>query len=330
MTQTASASSSTITARRCPQPSGGSTDRPSNASARSRRSSSGTRTSRRSTCCSPRRTRPMAFSRRLSERRDMPTLRESQDLFRDALLGEPASKLVDLVESDGLDPRARLAVYRHHVFITLTATLESAFPVVCQLVDRRFFAYVADAFIRQHPPANPCLDEYGSAFPGFLGAFEACKGLPYLPDVARLEWAIHLAAQAPEVAPLDPTLLGSVEPAEMARLRFTPRVGVAYLVSAWPVDRIWRVHQGESEPMPDLGTGGAYLEISPSGEGVLLRSLEPAVLTFRSALFARMTLGEAIEEAARRDPDLDFAGLIRAFLDDNIFSSFSLAIEEET
>jgi len=82
--------------------------------------------------------------------------------------------------------------------------------------------------------------------------------------------------------------------------------------------------------MPDLGTGGACLEISPSGEGVLLRSLEPAVLTFRSALFARMTLGEAIEEAARRDPDLDFAGLIRAFLDDNIFSSFSLAIEEET
>jgi len=260
----------------------------------------------------------------------MPTLHEIQDLFREALLDDPEPKLVDLVERDGLDPRARLAIYRHHVFITLTATLEAAFPVVCQLVDRRFFAYVADAFIRQHPPANPCLDEYGSAFPGFLGAFEACKGLPYLPDVARLERAIHLAAQAPEVAPLDPTLLGSVEPAEMARLRFTPRVGVAYLVSAWPVDRIWRAHQGESEPMPDLGTGGAYLEISPSAEGVLLRPLEPVVLTFRSALFARMTLGEAIEEAARRDQHVDLADLIRDFLNDNLFSSFSVVTEEGT
>src|SRR5215471_10246158 len=330
MTQTASASSSTITARRCPQPSGGATDRRSNASARSRRSSSGTRTSRRLTCCSPRRTRPMTFSRRLAERRDMPTLRETQDLFREALLGEPAPKLVDLVESDGLDPRARLAVYRHHVFTTLTATLEAAFPVVCQLVDRRFFAYVADAFIRQHPPANPCLDEYGSTFPGFLGTFEACKGLPYLPDVARLEWAIHLAAQAPNVAPLDPALLGSVAPAEMARLRFIPRAGLAYLVSDWPVDRIWRAHQDESEPMPDLGAGSAYLEIGPSGEGVFLRALEPAVLTFRSALFSGMTLGEAIEEAARKDPDLDFAGLISGFLDDNLFSSFSIATEEGT
>jgi hypothetical protein len=260
----------------------------------------------------------------------MLTLGETQDLFREALLGDPAPQLVDLVESDGLDPRARLAVYRHHVFITLTATLEAAFPVVCQLVDRRFFAYVADAFIRQHPPANPCLDEYGSAFPGFLGAFEACAGLPYLPDVARLEWAVHLAAQAPDVAPLDPALLGSVAPAEMARLRFTPRPGLAYLVSAWPVDRIWRAHQGESEPMPDLGTGGAHLEISPSGEGVLLRPLEPAVLTFRCALFERMTLGESIEEATRRNPDADLTGLIRNFLNDNLFSSFSIVTEEGT
>src|SRR5262249_58250596 len=266
----------------------------------------------------------------LAERLGMPTLHEIQDLFREALLGEPEPKLVDLVEGDGLDPRARLAIYRHHVFITLTATLEAAFPVVCQLLDRRFFGYVAAPFIRHAPPADPCLDEYGSAFPGFLGAFEPCAGLPYLPDVARLEWAIHLAARAPDVAPLDRALLASVAPAEMARLRFIPRAGLAYLVSAWPVDSIWRAHQDESEPMPDLGAGSAYLEIGPSGEGVFLRALEPAVLTFRSALFSGMTLGEAIEEAARKDPDLDFAGLIRGFLDDNLFSSFSIVTEEGT
>ncbi len=260
----------------------------------------------------------------------MPTLREIQDLFREALLGEPEPKLVDLVESDGLDPRGRLAVYRHHVFTTLTATLEAAFPVVCQLVDRRFFGYIADAFIRQHPPGNPCLDEYGSAFPGFLSAFEACEGLPYLPDVAHLEWAIHVAAQAPDVAPLDPTLLGSIAPPDMARLRFIPRAGLAYVASPWPVDRIWRAHQGDSEPMPDLGMGGASLEISPSRDGVLLRHLEPAVLTFRKALSGGMTLGEATEAAARRDPDLNFSGLIRDLLDDNLFSSFSIVTEEGT
>jgi Putative DNA-binding domain len=258
----------------------------------------------------------------------MPTLRETQDLFRAALLGEPSPALVDLVECDGLDPRGRLAVYRHHVFTTLTATLEAAFPVVCRLVDRRFFAYVADAFVRQHPPGGPCLDEYGSAFPEFLAAFEACKGLPYLPDVARLEWAIHLAGQAPDVAPLDRALLGSLAPADMARLQFMPRTGLTYLVSPWPVDRIWRAHQGESEAMPDLGAGRAWLEISPSQESVILRSLDPSILSFRKALAGGLTLGEAAEKIAHQDPDLDLPGSIRSFLDDRVFSSFTLAAEE--
>jgi hypothetical protein len=259
---------------------------------------------------------------------DLSALREVQNLFKEALLGEPTSVLADLVEGDGLDPRARLAVYRHHVFTTLTATLEAAFPVVCRLVDRRFFAYVADAFIRQHPPAGPCLDEYGAAFPEFLDAFEACQRLPYLPDVARLEWAIHRAAQAPDVAPLDPAPLGTVAPADMARLQFIPRTGLAYLVSPWPVDRIWRAHQEESEPMPDLGAGSTCLEISPSGEGALLRSLDPATLAFREALARGMTLGEAADEAARQDSEVDLSGLIRGSLDDNVFSNFIIITEE--
>src|SRR5215510_15471186 len=126
----------------------------------------------------------------------MPSLRDVQARFAEGLLGDDGA-IADLVAGDGLDPRARLAVYRHHVLTTLTAALEAAFPVVCRLVDPRFFAYAADAFVRQHPPAGPCLDEYGGAFADFLAAFEACTHLSWLPDVARLEWAIHRASHAP-------------------------------------------------------------------------------------------------------------------------------------
>lgn len=258
----------------------------------------------------------------------MPALREMQELFTEALLGDAASALVDLVEGDGLDPRARLAVYRHHVFTTLTATLEAAFPVVCRLVDQRFFAYVADAFIKRHPPAGPCLDEYGAGFPDFLAAFEACQRLPYLADVARLEWAIHRAAQAPAGAMLDPAQLAIVAPSDMERLRFIPRAGLGYLWSRWPVDGIWRAHQEESQVLPDLGAGSVCLEISPSAEGVLIRSLDPATAAFRDALAAGRTLGEAVDEAARWDPELDLSGSIRRVLNDNIFSNFTITTEE--
>jgi len=254
----------------------------------------------------------------------MPALHEIQELFKESLLGGASSALLDLVEADGLDPEACLAVYRHHVFTTLTAALEAAFPVVCRLVDPRFFAYAADAFVRQHPPAGPCLDEYGGAFADFLAAFEASTHLSWLPDVARLEWAIHRATNAPAAEPLDPVRLARVAAADMARLRFVPIPGLAYLASPWPVDAIWRAHQEPVRVLPDLAAGSVCLEVTRSAEGIRVRSLDPLSFTFRRTLAEGHTLGEAAEGASH----LDLMDLIRDFLEANIFGSFTVATAE--
>src|SRR5262249_7872911 len=99
-------------------------------------------------------------------------LPELQQSFTAGLLGGEDTVLLDLIEGDGLDARARLGIYRHHVLTTLTAVLEAVYPVVCALVDRRFFGYAADAFIRRHPPPAPT----GGPVPG-----RARRGLPAVP-----------------------------------------------------------------------------------------------------------------------------------------------------
>ncbi|HET7341829.1 MAG TPA: DNA-binding domain-containing protein, partial [Methylomirabilota bacterium] len=121
--------------------------------------------------------------------------------MRDALLGATGAAPAG-VAADGLSAIARVAVYRHHVLTSLTAALATTFPVVARLVDPRFFAWAADAYVRAQPPRGPCLAEYGDTFPDFLAAFPACRDLVYLPDVARLEWAMNAARQAPDVPPL--------------------------------------------------------------------------------------------------------------------------------
>src|SRR5688572_16223832 len=142
----------------------------------------------------------------------MSSLSELQAGFRAALLAEDERRVMAHIIPDGLGVPARLAVYRHHVLTTLTATLESTFPVVCRLVDRRFFGWLADCFIRAHPPAGPCLFEYGADFPEFVRAFPACAELPCLADVAALEWAMTTALYAPDARPLDPERLAAIAP----------------------------------------------------------------------------------------------------------------------
>jgi len=161
----------------------------------------------------------------------VPTLREIEAGLTQALLGGDESPAAAAVLGDGLEPGARLQLYRHHVFTTLTATLQGTYPVVCQLVDARFFAYAADQYIRRHPPTGPCLFEYGASFPDFLGQFEPSRPLRYIPDVGRLEWAVHTALHADDAVPVDPARLRGLPEDELPKLTFRLEPSLTFLNS---------------------------------------------------------------------------------------------------
>ena len=63
--------------------------------------------------------------------------------------------------------------------------------------------------------------------------------LAYLPDTARLEWAVNEVRHAPDAKPLDLRRLGQLDAADMQPLSFAPSVGVQVLQAAFPVDAIW-------------------------------------------------------------------------------------------
>ena len=141
---------------------------------------------------------------------DMSMLLELQMRLRRAVLGGDTAEIVAAIQGDGLDPAARVGIYRHHAFATLGDALQSTFPVVCRLVDKRFFAYAAHEYLREHPPHSRCLVEYGADFADFLAGFAPCEKLRYLADVARFEWALNIAATVREATSLQAEALAAV------------------------------------------------------------------------------------------------------------------------
>lgn len=260
----------------------------------------------------------------------MLSLRELQNGFRETLLGAPDARLASAIAEDGLRAEARLDIYRHHVFTTLTAALRSTYPVVCRLVDERFFAYAADRFIREEPPVGPCLFEYGARFPDFLADFPACRHLAYLPDVARLEWALHAAYHADDAGTLAPLGLTEIDPERTGDLtfRFDPAYGL--LASRWPIDRIWHANRMDGEPAQvDLGTGEAWLEVSRHDDDVSFRSLTAATYAFRRPLVDGGSLAEAVASALAVDQRFDLVQALGALLRDGILTGFTLAASSD-
>jgi putative DNA-binding protein len=254
----------------------------------------------------------------------VPTLGELQTMFGRALLTEDDQSAAAQVLGDGLPPESRLAIYRHHVLTTLTAVLRSTYPVVCRLVDERFFAYAADRYIRSQPPDGPCLTEYGASFPEFLAEFEPCRPLAYLPDVGRLEWALHSAIHAEEPAPLDAAALRALPADTLPQLRFRLDPSLTLLASAWPIDEIWRANQADADPARavDLAAGGVWLEVRRIDEDAIVRRLDPATHCFRRALQD----GRALEEAAvavEHDAAFDVAGAVQALFNEGLLTDFT-------
>ena len=164
----------------------------------------------------------------------MPTLLEMQTAMRHSLVrGDKAMAAAML--SPNVSPD-RLDIYRNTFLVTLTRALQLCFPAARKLVGDQFFEGAAQIFISQHPPRAAWLDQYGAAFADFIKRFEPAQSVPYLADVARLEWAISTALHAADTEPLDPAQLAAIEAEEQGRLRLMPRPSVSLLHLAHPAD----------------------------------------------------------------------------------------------
>jgi hypothetical protein len=259
----------------------------------------------------------------------MLALPELQGAFRDALLDGSARRILREIDGRGVGAAGALAIYRNHLRLSLTAALRTTFPVVCRLVDERFFGFAAHAYIQANPPAGPCLAEYGGSFADFLAGFAPCRGLPYLADVARLEWALNLAQIAPHAPRLDRAALADVPPDALPGLRFTFDPAVRLLASSFPVDRIWRANQEPVAGVVELA-GAGRIEVRRGAAGPCFETLHPAAFAFRQALHRGLPLGAAADEAASTDPMFDLTLELGRMIRQDAFSSFTIEPQEKS
>jgi hypothetical protein len=255
----------------------------------------------------------------------MSGLRELQAAVGRSVLGQDEPSLDDVIEGDGLAPAARLQIYRHHYETSLAEALKSIYPAVCRLVDERFFAFAAQAYIKSSPPRRVCLHEYGADFAEFLAGFPPCRELVYLPDVARLEQLINAALHSPVEEALGTEAFLDVAVGDYPRLVFRLLASLRYLDSSWPVDRLWLAQQAGQEGAVDLDEGGCLLEIRQRGEEVVFRRLDAPEFILRRALLAGQTLESAAAAALVADPTFDLAMALRRLLGEGLVAGFSLA-----
>lgn len=230
-----------------------------------------------------------------------------------------------LISWNGSDPGKRFAVHRNNIAVSLVDALADTFPVCQALVGEEFFRPMAQSFVRAHPPTSPVLAWYGHAFPNFVSHFPPAAGVPYLADVARLEWMWVQAYHAADDIAFDVegvgALLTNPEVLPRIQMRFHPSADV--ISSQYAIVSIWSAHQGLRDiatVVPDLPEAALIVR---AGFEVECIPIAPVQASLFNALRAGTPLGRAIESTTAQHPGLDLPQALGVLFSHPVISSIT-------
>ncbi|MCD6075798.1 MAG: hypothetical protein K0Q70_2681 [Rhodospirillales bacterium] len=254
----------------------------------------------------------------------MSSVLEIQSAFADALLhGGVASPSLSIA-NDRIAAETRIDIHRNNVRASLGEALGEMFPLIRRLVGDGFFAFAAHEFVCAHPPASPCVADYGDGLADFLSGFAPCRDHPYLPDVTRFERLLHNAARRPDMAALDASALAPIDAADAGHLVFELQPDRGYLRSPWPLIAIWRANQDGGDGTIGPQANGVLIEVCRRDGIVEFRELLPQVFAFRAALAAGTAFGDALEAVSDRNGSFDAAAALMELFADRAVTGIRL------
>lgn len=252
-------------------------------------------------------------------------LRDDQRTILAALLAEGrASGMESLLKPGALTQARRVEIYRHNVMSNLTGALADIYPVTRNIVGESFFRHAAEVYSRATPSHSGDLNDFGGAWPEFIAAWPHAAELPYLADTGRLEWAMHRAFHAADVAPLDLARLAAVAEEDQGQLRFELHPAVSVISSPYPLSAIWRVNQPEyaGDMAIDWEGGGEQLCVRREGYAAVFDVLDVPGMRFLSALSCRAPFEAAAEAALAVDSSADLQGMLIGFVQAGVIAGF--------
>ena len=258
----------------------------------------------------------------------MPALVDLQRGFARAMTHGDGAAVVGHL-SGGRDPRARLAIHMRHYATSLAAALCDKFPASAWLVGAEAMREAARAYARLHPPAQPCIAEYGRDFPRFLARHARAARLPCVRSFAELEWAVAQASIAIEALPISWTELAACGAERLIESRLALQPGVHYVRADWRIDELMQTYlSGVAPERFVLANAATRIEVRGARGEFTLVPLDAATFAFRTALAAGRTIGEAADTALTLDQAFDPGAALRALVGGELVTAGATGTQE--
>ena len=221
--------------------------------------------------------------------------------------------------------QTRFNIYRNNFYVAVINVLKERFPVTERIVGEDFFKATAREFVERTPPKGQSNLSYGCTFPEFLQSFPPVSDLPYLADVARLEWARFEAAISEDQPTVTSQDFSGINPAHAALVKLNLHTSTHVLTSDFPVYDIWRTNHEDDEVQSLRDSAGSQaVLIARSHKGIEVHQIPVAGVRFMEALTSGSTLGQAFERMSNQLSPNDMSEILALLLATGAVTGLSL------
>lgn len=240
------------------------------------------------------------------------------DALRDR--ARTAALLPALRDPDGRAAE-RVALYRGNLVAAWRKTLANAYPVLRAIVGVEYFEALAQVYGQAHPSTSGDLNRFGEHLSAFLADFAPAQSLPYLPDMAALEWLAHRAHYAADAVPVTRSAIAALTPAALLDACFDLHPACGWIESRFPLATIWRAHQPDAHvDLPGQPIAGEIALVARPRWRATVVAARCADVAALAALREGRTVQDAFMAGMAIDADFDPAAAWVRWLDLNLLT----------
>ena len=147
-----------------------------------------------------------------------------------------------------VDEATRLHIYANAYRSRLVEALTEDYPGVAFLAGDELFHAICLGYIAARPSTFPNLRWYGGGLANYLAAAEPWNGQPIFAEMARFEWSLGLAFDAPDDPVVGVADVAAVAPEDWPALRFAPHRSLTVLALHCNAPALFLAMQEERQP----------------------------------------------------------------------------------
>lgn len=183
----------------------------------------------------------------------MHSLKDLQATFKRHLFNGDGGIVEHIVSMENANNEQRMSTYTNAYYGRLVETLAGDYPAVQALLGEEAFTAMCHEYIQAHPSTHYSLRWFGRYLPDFLADAAGSRELPFLAELANLEWTFVNGFDAADANVLDENAVTTIAPEFWPGITIEFHSSVHLVEYHWNIIELWRaVRDEEDVPAPEV------------------------------------------------------------------------------